>query len=87
MSIYSTITLTPSEAIRLIAEHICADANEPFLLEKWGDRIQTDNDLLAMILFRVTNGNTHSPYHRNNYTVVNDPGQSDLQQFKEENYL
>lgn len=84
MSIYSTITLTPSEAIKLIAEHICADANEPNMLEKWGERIQTDNDLLGMILFRLTNGNKYSPFHENNYSVEDDPKHSNLAQFKEE---
>lgn len=81
MSIYSTILLTPSEAIKLIAEHVCADANEPQLLE------MSDNDLLERILFRLTDGNKHSPYHYNNYTVIDDKNESTLEKFKEKNYL
>jgi len=88
MSIYSTIELTPSEAIKLIAEHICADANEPQMLEKWGEHTQTDNDLLAMILFRLTDGNKYSPFHQNNYTVTERPNRdSGLDRFKEDNYI
>lgn len=82
MSIYSTITLTPSMAIKLIAEHVCADPNYPESLKD-----KSDNDLLESILFRLTDGNKYSPYHYNNYRVDSNPGNSDLDAFKEENYI
>lgn len=83
MSIYSTINLTPSEAIRLIAEHVCADANEPQGLDG-----KDDNELLAGILFRLTDGNKHSPYHRNNYIVSDNPGPGHtLEEWKDENFI
>lgn len=82
MSIYSTIDLTQSEAIKLIAEHICASPNRPEGLEN-----KTDNELLEMILFRVTDTNKYSPFHDNNYWIVQDPEKSTLAQFKEEKYL
>lgn len=83
MSIYSTIDLTPSEAIKLIAEHVCADANEPQgLVEK------EDNELLARILFRLTDGNKYSPYHQNNYIVTDTPSPGrTLQEWNEDNFI
>lgn len=83
MSIYSTISLTRSEAIKLIAEHVCANADYPNLLDK-----ATDDDLLEWILFKLTNGNKYSPFHMNNYWIVEGRGgESNLAEFKEENYL
>lgn len=83
MSIYSTIDLTPSEAIKLIAEHVCADANEPQGLDE-----ESDNDLLARILFRLTDGNKHSPYHQNNYSVSDNPGPGQtLEEWKDEHFI
>lgn len=82
MSIYSTITLTQSEAIKLIAEHVCANPNEPDWLEGKGD-----HKLLEMILFGLTDGNKYSPFHCNNYWVDDNPSNSNLAERKEEKYL
>lgn len=82
MSIYSTITLTTSECIRLIAEHVISDANEPQSLDKL-----SDSDLLSLILFRLTDGNKHSPYHCNNYWIDDNPVHSTLEEEKDRNFI
>jgi hypothetical protein len=85
MSIYSTIELTPSEAIQLIADHICSEANNPEYLER---EKGNDNAILSRILLAITNNDKYSPYHYNNYIVTESPRAGfTLQDWNDENFI
>lgn len=62
MSVYRTLTIKKSDAIKLIAKEMG--------IELRGD--EDTNRLIEMILFEVTSRNPHSPYVFNNYDIVSD---------------
>jgi hypothetical protein len=80
MSIYSTLTIKQSDAIKLIAIEMG--------IELRGD--ENVNRLIEMILFDVTSRSPHSPYVLNNYDIVNDDysgGSEMYDPFKEPDWL
>lgn len=62
MSVLSTLDLPKREALILIIKEL---GEEPYNIDN-----KDDNQLIADILFIITQRNPHSPYHDNNYWIT-----------------
>lgn len=65
MSIYSTIEIPKTEAIKKIAQ--CLG-----VCDEYGETAGDSNEILSKILFQLTKGQHHKDFNLNNFIVIDD---------------